>query len=85
MEQRTVGTVVSVKTQWWLKVNTKMFRVGPLDGATFPHIIKVKYTVDGVDYTKRAWYGAGRPVPQPGACVPIIYRTDKPSKAKVVK
>ena len=45
----TKGTVISVKTQWWLKVNTKAVRFGPLDGATFPHIVKVKYTVDGTD------------------------------------
>ena len=43
MDQKTVGTVVSVKKQWWLKVNTKPVRMHALDGATFPHIIKVSY------------------------------------------
>ena len=47
MQIRTTGTVTSVKKQWWLKVNTKSFRTGPLDGAKFPHVIKVKYYVDG--------------------------------------
>ena len=47
MQNTTSGTVVSVKKQWWLKVNTKVIRKGPLDGAIFPHIIKVKYMVDG--------------------------------------
>ena len=55
MEKQTEGIVVSVKKQWWLKVNTKAFRRGPLDGATFPHIIKVKYTVEGTEYFKRAF------------------------------
>ena len=41
MDQKTAGTVVSVKKQWWLKVNTKPIRMNTLDGATFPHIIKV--------------------------------------------
>ena len=39
MTQETVGTVVTVAKQWWLKVNTKAVGVHPLDGATFPHII----------------------------------------------
>ena len=51
MDKETVGTVLSVAKQWWLKVNTKPIRMGALDGATFPHIIKVQYVVDGNTYT----------------------------------
>ena len=47
MKQQVSGTVVSVSRQWWLKVNTKAVRLGPADGAIFPHIVKVTYTVDG--------------------------------------
>ena len=43
MDKETIGTVLSVAKQWWLKVNTKSIRMGALDGATFPHIIKVQY------------------------------------------
>ena len=84
MEKQTEGIVVSVKKQWWLKVNTKSFRWGPLDGATFPHIIKVKYTVEGTEYFKRAWIHAGRPVPEVGSTVQVSYDTEQPSKAKVL-
>ena len=28
MQKRTVGTIVSAKKQWWLKVNTKAIRKG---------------------------------------------------------
>ena len=42
-----MGTVVSAAKQWWLKVNNKPMRTHALDGAVFPYIIKVKYTVDG--------------------------------------
>ncbi|MBR5713146.1 MAG: sugar ABC transporter permease [Lachnospiraceae bacterium] len=84
MDNQTEATVVSVKKQWWLKVNTKALRFGPLDGATFPHIIKVKYTVDGTEYTKRAWIGAGKPVPEVGSTVSVKYCSEKPSKAKVM-
>ena len=85
MQQReTTGTVVSVTKQWWLKVNTKPIRNGPLDGAVFPHVIKVSYTADGTEYSKRKWIGAGSPVPGIGATVKVIYDEGKPSKAKLV-
>ncbi len=58
MQKRTTGTIISVKKQWWLKVNIKPFRNGPLDGATFPHVIKVRYTIGGKEYMKRLWIGA---------------------------
>ena len=47
MQKKTTGTIVSVKKQWWLKINKKPVRSGPLDGAAFPHVVQVKYTVDG--------------------------------------
>lgn len=83
MEHQTEGIVISVKKQWWLKVNTKAFRKGPLDGATFPHIIKVKYVIDGRDYTIKSWISAGEPVPAEGSIVRVFYNEDKPSKGKV--
>ncbi len=79
-----MGTVISVAKQWWLKVNTKAVRLGPLDGATFPHIIKVQYVVGENTYTKRKWIGAGQPVPTIGSTVTVRYCADKPSKAKVL-
>lgn len=84
MEKETMGTVISVAKQWWLKVNTKPVRMHALDGAVFPHVIKVKYTVDGNDYTKRKWIHAGHPVPSIGSAVKIIYCADKPARAKVL-
>ncbi|MBO4652452.1 MAG: sugar ABC transporter permease [Lachnospiraceae bacterium] len=70
MDNQTKGTVVSVRKQWWLKVNTKMVRRGPMDG---------------VEYTKRAWIRAGRPVPEVGSTVSVAYCSEKPSKAKLVQ
>ena len=84
MEKEIIGTVVSVEKQWWLKVNTKPLRKGPLDGATFPHIIKVQYVVDGNTYTKRKWIGAGKPVPAVGSNLTVLYCHDKPGKAKLL-
>ena len=80
----TIGTVISVSKQWWLKVNTKPVRMGTMDGATFPYIIKIKYTVDDKDYIKRQWISAGKPVPSEGSSVKLFYDKEKPSKAKVL-
>ena len=83
MDKETVGTVVSVAKQWWLKVNTEAVRMGPMDGATFPHIIKVQYIVEGHTYTKRKWIGAGKAVPAVGSKVTVLYCSHKPGKAKI--
>lgn len=84
MNKETKGIVISVAKQWWLKVNTKPIRMNALDGATFPHIIKVQYTVEGQVYIKRKWIGAGRPVPGVGSSLKVIYCGEKPGKAKVL-
>lgn len=82
--KETKGTVISVKKQWWLKVNTKPIRTSALDGAIFPHVIKVLYTVDGKDYFKRKWINAGKAVPGIKESVTVSYYEEKPSKAKVL-
>ena len=84
MDKETIGTVLSVTKQWWLKVNTKPIRMGTLDGATFPHIIKVQYIVDGNTYTKRKWISARKAVPAVGSKLTVLYSSNKPSKAKIL-
>lgn len=81
---KTTGTIISVAKQWWLKVNTKPIRMGALDGATFPHIIKVQYVVGGNTYTKRKWIGADKPVPTIGSKLTVLYCAEKPGKAKIL-
>ena len=84
MQKRTVGTIISVKKQWWLKINTKAFRSGPLDGALFPHIVRVKYRVDGVEYIKCKWIGAAYPVPVAGDTVQLVFEEGRPEKVKIL-
>ena len=84
MEKTTVGTVISVKKQWWLKVNTKPVRMHALDGATFPHIITVKYSVNGQEYTRRKWIKACDTPPALNSEVTVMYDEYKPSKSKVL-
>ena len=83
MEKETMGTVISVTKQWWLKVNRKPVRAHAMDGAAFPHTIKVKYTIDGKDYLCRKWIGAGNKVPDKGTTIKVTYCEDKPSKARI--
>jgi hypothetical protein len=82
--QRTTGTIISAKKQWWLKVNKKPIRIGPLDGVAFPYIIKVRYVVDGKEYIKRKWIGTDYPVPVEGDTVQLAYEENHPEKIKVV-
>ncbi len=84
MDIQTEGIVVYARKKWWLSIRTKAFRTGPLDGTIFPYIIKVSYTVDGKEYTKRAWINAGLPVPAVGSKVQVLYRSDKPKKARIL-
>ena len=81
----TIGTVISSSRQWWFKVNTKPVRMGTMDGATFPYIIKIKYTVEGTDYIKKQWISAGKTVPAIGSTVHLSYDAVKPSKAKLIE
>lgn len=83
MEQEVLGTVVKVAQQGWLKFNTKPMRAHSLDGSIFPHIIKVQYSVAGREYTCKQWLDAGGRVPDEGERIKVIYREDKPDKARV--
>ena len=83
MEQTTIGTVISVKKQWWLKVNTKPVRMHALDGAAFPHIIKVRYTVNGTEFIKKKWLKACITPPSINEQVTVIYQENKPTKFRL--
>ncbi len=80
----TTGTVISAKKQWWLKINRTPVRKGPLDGAAFPYIIKVRYVADGKEYIRRKWIGTEYPVPAEGDTVRLFYEEGHPEKIKVV-
>ena len=82
--QRVTGIIISAKKQWWLKVNKKMIRKGPLDGAAFPYIIKVKYKVDGIEYIKRKWAGTNCPIPVEGDTIELAYEEGSPEKVTIV-
>ncbi len=82
-KNKTSGTVLSVKKQWWLKVNTKPVRIHALDGATFPHIVTVKYTVNGNEIIKKKWLKASVIPPSVNEQVTVVYQEDKPTKFRM--
>ncbi len=82
-ESMAVGTVISVKKQWWLKVNTKPVRMHAMDGATFPHVVTVKFTADGNEIVKKKWLRSFITPPSVGNTVKVIYRTDKPTQFRI--
>ena len=82
--QRTTGTILSARKQWWLKINKKPMRKGSLDGAVFPYIIKIRYTAAGREYVKWKWIGPQYPVPVEGASVQLAYEEDHPNRIKVI-
>lgn len=84
MKQETIGMVTAVKKQWWLKVNTKPVRRHATDGAVFPHIITVEYTVNGQTYKKRKWVHASCSPLAVGSEVTVCYEQGKPGRVKVI-
>lgn len=81
INKTAIGTVEKVSRQWWLKVNTQAMRILGGNGAQYPHIISVKYSVGVKEYTKRKWLSAGKSVPEVGKRLTVSYCEDKPAKA----
>lgn len=84
MQKRTEGTIISAKRQWWFRINTKPFRKGPLDGAVFPYIAEIRYTVNGREYIRKKWIMPDFPVPHAGDTVQLVYDEDRPEKIRIV-
>ena len=84
MEVTINGTIIKVYKQWWLKINTKAFRSGTLDGALFPHVIKVKYVVNEKEYFKLKWVGPYKKIPTINQNVIVVYNEQNPKKARIL-
>lgn len=73
------GTVVSAKTCWWLKINTKPIRTSSMDGAAFSHIISFRYDVDSVEYRGRQYVSWTDCCPVINETIDVYYDVSKPS------
>ena len=79
-ECQTIGEIIKTKKLWWIKINTKVLRKSALDGATFPYLIRVKYSINNVYYEKNKlvyWKNESINI---GDKVVITYAQDKPLK-----
>lgn len=74
------GTVTQVKTCCWLKVNTKAVRTNMADGARFPHILHISYTVDGKTYTAKRWVPWHQRCPVKDEIIAVHYEPEAPEK-----
>ena len=74
----TEGTITDVKTLWLLKVNTKVIRKSPTDGAAFPHRITFRYTVDGKEYMGSRVLAPSVTAPARGDQITVYYDPDAP-------
>ncbi|MBE6032885.1 MAG: sugar ABC transporter permease [Clostridiales bacterium] len=83
LNESAMGKVVKVHKCWWLKVNTKPVRAHSFDGALFPHILTVEYSVDGKIYKKRKWVPYDQPAPSVGDTVEVFYHKDAPAKCEI--
>ena len=71
--ERAEGIVTKVDTCWWLKINTKPVRTGPLDGAVFPHVIHFTYSAAGKEYTGSRFINWKLKCPQTGEKITVYY------------
>ncbi len=77
---RTGGVVTEQKTLWWIKINTKAVRFGPMDGALFPGFIRFAYTVEGIEYRGSRLVSPYVRCPVEGERIALHYDPDNPSK-----
>lgn len=81
--KRLEGVVTKVKTCWWIKVNTKAVRMGPLDGAQFPHVVCFEYKLDGVPYQGSRYLSWSARCPRVGEKITVFADKDAPKNYAV--
>ena len=78
-----IAKVTSVKTCWWIKINTKPIRTNTMDGAVFPHIIYFTYSVDNVEYNGRKFINYNLRCPNVDEEIIIFYDKNNPGKCLI--
>lgn len=79
-ENQVIGKVIKVKKLWWMKINKKPIRVTPLDGATFPLSLQVKYNVNDNEYIGKKIVSWSEKDIQVDQEVIVTYNIEKPQK-----
>ncbi len=80
------GKAIKVNKLWWLKINKKIFRTTPVDGATFPYIIRIEYNINDKRYEKSKFIYWGNEGVNVGDTVVVTYEQSNPSNVlKIIK
>jgi len=79
----TSGKIEKVSKCWWLKVNSKPARLYGLDGALFPYLMTVTYSVNGKKYKKTKCIGLRKNLIGIFGTVNVFYDKDKPSRCAI--
>ena len=79
-ENQVIGKVIKIKKLWWMKINKKPIRVTPLDGATFPLSLQVKYNVNDNEYIGKKIVSWSEKDIQVDQEVIVTYNIEKPQK-----
>ena len=74
------GVIIAAKRCWWLKINTKPVRKHALDGAVFPYLITVRYSVCGAELERRKLVVWKNGIPRIDQPVTVQYDVKRPSK-----
>ena len=80
---KATGTIMAVKTCWWIKINTKSVRMHALDGAKFPHIIYFTYNVNDIAYQGISCVSYYLRCPNKGETITIFYDKNEPAQYAV--
>ena len=80
---RTTGKIIKVHKCWWLKVNKNPVRLNGLDGALFPHLMTVSYSVNGKKYKKTKYIGLREKLIGIFGMVNVYYDKNKPSTCTI--
>jgi len=82
-ENRTNGKIEKVIKCWWMKVNKKPIRTHTIDGALFPYLMTVSYTVNGRKYKKTKYIGLREGLIGVFGTVNVYYDKNKPSRCTI--
>ena len=80
------GKIIKINKLWWLKINKKLFRTSPIDGATFLYKVRIEYNVNDKKYEKNKIIYWGNDSVNVGDLVVVTYKENNPSKVlKLIK
>lgn len=72
--------VIKVTDCRWLKINRKPARMSSFDNAQYPHILHLRYRINGTDYHARRWLSWTETAPLAGETIQIQCSASRPKR-----